>query len=168
MVCTRCVTAGRAARDDGIVHLRVEMSHRCVCVFAACTRGTHDMGRRPGELRGDDEGLWSHGGMDACAMDMSTKTRERGRERQWRDRTRGDWQLCDERGCEGQWRDPQGGMAADAMGMGAMTRGRGREGQWRDRTRVRGTIVRWDAWATTAPLSPSLPPSLIPSERGID
>ena len=33
LLCTRCVTAGRAARDDGIVHLRVEMSHRCICVL---------------------------------------------------------------------------------------------------------------------------------------
>ena len=81
------MTAGRAARDDGIVHLRVtnvSKLHLCFC----CTRNTHGMGRGPREHRGDEEGPWPHGGMDAGAMDMGTMTRGCGRERQWRDRTR--------------------------------------------------------------------------------
>ena len=38
------------------------------------------MGRGPGEHRGDDEGPWPHGGMDAAAMDVGTMTRGRARE----------------------------------------------------------------------------------------
>ena len=38
------------------------------------------MGRGPREHRGDDEGPWPHGGMDAAAMDVGTMTRGRARE----------------------------------------------------------------------------------------
>ena len=124
---TRCVTAGRAARDDGIVHLRVtnvSKLHLCFC----CTRNTHGMGRGPREHRGDDEGPWPHGGMDAAAMDVGTMTRGRARET---------------RAQSGAGRLTMMRWSAGARDNKVMARGC--EERWRDGTRVRGTMARWDA-----------------------